>query len=91
MQYYVYYYIYYLGHNMEKHTRLNITLPESVANELSQIAKELPDKKSRIIAKALELYFDELDGFIAEKRLTDLVAGKTKSIPAEEVWAELSL
>ncbi len=76
---------------MEKHTKLNITLPESVANELSQIAKELPEKKSRIIAKALELYFDELDGFIAEKRLTELQTGKTKTIPAEEVWAELGL
>ncbi|NHZ86624.1 MAG: CopG family transcriptional regulator [Planctomycetia bacterium] len=76
---------------MEKHIKLNITLPESVANELNQIAKELPDKKSRIIAKALELYFDELDGFIAEKRLAELQAGKTKAIPAEEVWAELGL
>lgn len=76
---------------MEKHTRLNITLPESVVNELNQIAKELPDKKSRIIARALELYFDELDGFIAEKRLAELQAGKTKAIPAEEVWAELGL
>lgn len=87
----MYYYIYYLGYKMEKHTRLNITLPKSVANELNQIAKELPDKKSRIIAKALELYFDELDGFIAEKRLAELRAGKTKTIPADEVWAELGL
>ena len=76
---------------MEKHIKLNITLPESVANELNQIAKELPDKKSRIIAKALELYFDELDGLIAEKRLAELKSGKTKAIPAEEVWAELGL
>ncbi len=76
---------------MEKHTKLNITLPESVANELSQIAKELPEKKSRIIAKALELYFDELDGFIAEKRLAELQAGKITAIPAKEVWAELGL
>ena len=76
---------------MEKHTKLNITLPESVANELNQIAKELPEKKSRIIANALELYFDELDGFIAEKRLAELQAGKTTAIPAEEVWAELGL
>lgn len=76
---------------MEKHTRLNITLPESLANELNQVSEELPEKKSRIISKALELYFDELDGFIAEKRLTDLQKGKTEAIPAEEVWAELGL
>lgn len=83
--------MYYLGHKMEKHTRLNITLPESVANELNQMARELPDKKSRIITKALELYFDELDGFIAEKRLTELQNRKTTTIPAEKVWAELGL
>ena len=83
--------MYYSRHNMEKHTRLNITLPESLANELNQMAKELPDKKSRIITKALELYFDELDGFIAEKRLAELQNGKTNTIPAEEVWAELGL
>ncbi len=76
---------------MEKHTRLNITLPESLANELNQVSEELPEKKSRIISKALELYFDELDGFIAEKRLTDLQKGKTEAISAEEVWAELGL
>lgn len=91
MQYNVYNSIHYTGYKMEKHTRLNITLPESVANELNQIARELPDKKSRIITKALELYFDELEGFIAEKRLTELQNGKTTTIPAEEVWAELGL
>ena len=91
MHHYVYNYMYFLRHNMEKHTRLNITLPESLANELNQMAKELPDKKSRIITKALELYFDELDGFIAEKRLAELQNGKITTTPAEEVWAELGL
>lgn len=76
---------------MEKHTRLNITLPESIAEELNQVSEELSDTKSRIISKALELYFDEIDVYIAEKRLAELENGKTKSIPAEEVWAELGL
>lgn len=76
---------------MEKHTRLNITLPEPIADELNQVSNELSDKKSRIISKALELYFDELDGIIAERRLSDLQNGKTDTIPADQVWAELGI
>jgi len=76
---------------MEKHYRINITLPGSVSEELDQVAEELNDKKSRIITKALELYFDELDLEIAEKRLQNLKNGKEELIPAEDVWAELGL
>ncbi len=76
---------------MEKHYRINITLPGSVSEELDQVAEELNDKKSRIITKALELYFDELDIEIAEKRLQNLKNGNEELIPAEDVWAELGL
>ncbi|MCK4655193.1 MAG: hypothetical protein KAU01_12195, partial [Candidatus Cloacimonetes bacterium] len=68
---------------IEKHVRMNITLPESVARELILIADELNDKKSRIVAKALELYFDEIDGQIAEKRLSELKQGDTELVDAE--------
>ncbi|NQV17182.1 MAG: hypothetical protein HQ534_01365 [Armatimonadetes bacterium] len=76
---------------IEKHVRMNVTLPESVARELTLIADELNDKKSRIIAKALELYFDEIDGQIAEKRLSELKQGDTELVDAERVWKELGL
>ncbi len=76
---------------IEKHVRMNITLPESVARELILIADELNDKKSRIVAKALELYFDEIDGQIAEKRLSELKQGDTELVDAEKVWKELGL
>lgn len=76
---------------MEKHYRINITLPGSVSDELDQVAEELNDKKSRIVTKALELYFDELDIEIAEKRLQELKDGKEETISADEVWADLGL
>lgn len=71
---------------MEKHERLNITLPAGIAMELSKIAKELDNKKSRIIADALELYFDEMDTALAERRMkeSDLVS-------ADDVWIQLGL
>ncbi|MEA3475606.1 MAG: addiction module protein [Candidatus Cloacimonadota bacterium] len=76
---------------IEKHTRLNITLPNSIVNELFKVAEELNDKRSRIIARALELYFDELDGQIADKRWKEYKEGKTKAIPADEVYKDLDI
>jgi len=69
--------------------RLNITLDEELAEELERIAKELGEKKSRLIAKALTFYFDYLDTKIAEERLKKLEKGETEVIPAEEIFKEL--
>lgn len=69
--------------------RLNITLDEELAEELEKIAKELGEKKSRIIAKALTFYFDYLDTKIAEERLKKLEKGETEVVPSEEVFKEL--
>ncbi len=76
---------------MEKHYRINITLPGSISEELNHVAKELNDKKSSIIVKALELYFDELDIVIAETRLKELEEGNEELVQAEEVWKDLGL
>jgi len=38
-------------------TRHNITLDEEVSRELETMAKELGEKKSKIIEKALTVYF----------------------------------
>ncbi len=51
--------------------RLNITLPASINNDINHFAKELNEKKSHIIASALEMYFDYLDIKVAEKRLAE--------------------
>ena len=69
--------------------RLNITLDEELALELEKVAKELGEKKSRLIAKALTFYLDYLDTKIAEERLKKLEKGKTEVIPAEEVFKGL--
>ena len=52
--------------------RHNITLDEDVSKELESVAEELGEKKSAIIEKALETYFDLLDLKLAKKRLADL-------------------
>jgi len=48
--------------------RLNITIPSSLNDEISNYSKELNQKKSHLIASALDMYFDYLDIKIAEKR-----------------------
>jgi predicted DNA-binding protein len=71
--------------------KLTITLDEQLAKELETIARELKEKKSHLIAKALIYYFDYLDVKIAEERLKRLEKGKTKTISAEEVYKRLNL
>ena len=51
--------------------RLNITLPESLNDDINRFSKELNEKKSHIISSALDMYFDYLDLQLAEKRLED--------------------
>jgi predicted transcriptional regulator len=56
---------------MNNTVRLNITLPSSLNDDINHFAEELNEKKSHIIASALEMYFDYLDIKVAEKRLAE--------------------
>ena len=71
--------------------RHNITLDEDVSKELDTMAKELGEKKSKIIEKALTVYFDLLDLKVVKKRMKDLEEGRDKLIDAEEVWKNLGI
>ena len=41
--------------------RLNITLPSALNDDINRYAEELNEKKSHLIASALDMYFDYLD------------------------------
>ena len=71
--------------------RHNITLDEDVSRELDSVAEELGEKKSAIIEKALETYFDLLDLKLAKKRLADLEQGRDRLLDSEEVWKKLGI
>jgi predicted DNA-binding protein len=71
--------------------RHNITIDADVSRELESLAKELGEKKSGIIEKALTVYFDLLDLKVAKKRLKDLARGKAKLVAAEDVWKDLGI
>jgi len=71
--------------------RHNITLDQDVSKELDGLAAELKEKKSVIIEKALEVYFDLLDLKVAKKRLDDLEEGRDRLLDAEEAWKKLGI
>jgi len=76
---------------MEMQVRHNITLDEDVSRELDSVSEELGEKKSAIIEKALETYFDLLDLKLAKKRLADLEKGSDRLFDSEEVWKKLGI
>jgi len=71
--------------------RHNITIDAEVSQELESLAKELGEKKSSLIEKALTVYFDLLDLRVARQRLKDLEKGKARLIDAEDVWKNLGI
>ena len=71
--------------------RHNITLDEEISSELETAAKELGEKKSNIIEKALAVYFDLMDLKLAKKRMRDLEKGRDKLLDAEKVWKSLGI
>ena len=66
--------------------RLNITIPESLNNDINHYAQELGRKKSHIIASALDMYFDYIDLKVAEERSKDKSA---EHIPMDKFFEEL--
>jgi len=72
-------------------TRHNITLDEEISKELETMAEELGEKKSKIIEKALTVYFDLLDIKLAEKRMKELEKDRDKLIDSEEVWKKIGI
>jgi predicted DNA-binding protein len=66
-------------------------LDQDVSKELESVASELKEKKSAIIEKALEVYFDLLDLNLAKKRLANLEKGQDRLLDAEDVWKKLGI
>lgn len=54
---------------MQNSAKISFTIQNALKNELDTLSKDLNMPKSKIIARALELYFDTLDLKIAKSRL----------------------
>lgn len=51
-----------------KNTKMLVSMPQSLADDVAEFAKELNQNKSALVAQALEFYLDHLDLQIAKKR-----------------------
>lgn len=65
---------------------LFIRLPKDVEARLSRLAAQTGRTKTFFVTEAVREYIDDLeDLYIAEQRLIDIRAGKTKTLPLEDV------
>jgi CopG family transcriptional regulator / antitoxin EndoAI len=53
---------------VSKNTKILVSMPQNLANDVTEFAKELNQNKSALVNQALEFYFDHLDLQIAKKR-----------------------
>jgi RHH-type rel operon transcriptional repressor/antitoxin RelB len=66
-----------------------VRLPAVIEKRLDRLAKRTGRTKSFYVREALLSHLDNLeDIYIAEKRLEDLRAGRSHTIPLEEVMRE---
>ena len=71
---------------------LAIEIPKSLEDRLDALANCTGQSKSFFVAKAIGEYIDDLeDIYLAEQRLEDLRAGRSETVPLEEVMKEYGL
>jgi CopG family transcriptional regulator / antitoxin EndoAI len=66
---------------VSKNTKILVSMPQNLANDVTEFAKELNQNKSALVNQALEFYFDHLDLQIAKKRSIE----KNKSISLNQM------
>lgn len=64
-----------------KNTKMLISMPQSLADDVAEFSKELNQNKSALVSQALEFYLDHLDLQIAKKRSLE----KNETISLDEM------
>ena len=71
---------------------LAIRLPEKIEKRLDRLAKRTGRTKTYYAREAILEYLDDLeDIYLAEKRLTEIRAGRVRTIPLEKVMRRYGL
>jgi RHH-type rel operon transcriptional repressor/antitoxin RelB len=71
---------------------ISVRLPEEVERRLAALARNTGRSKAFYIREAILEHLDDLeDIYLAEKRLEDLRAGRSRTYTLEEVERELGL
>jgi RHH-type rel operon transcriptional repressor/antitoxin RelB len=65
---------------------LAIRLPEDLEKRLENLAKRTGRTKTFYARQAIEQHLDDLeDLYLAEQRLTEIRAGRTQTVPLEDI------
>jgi RHH-type rel operon transcriptional repressor/antitoxin RelB len=65
---------------------ISIRLPQDIETRLDELARLTGRSKTFYMREAILEHLDDLeDRYLAEKRLEDIRAGKTKTVPLEDV------
>ena len=73
-------------------TAISVRLPDDIVNRLNQLAALTGRSKSFYITEAILEHLDDLeDVYLADKRLEDIRAGRTKTVPLEQVMKQYGL
>ena len=73
-------------------TAISVRLPDDIVNRLNQLAALTGRSKSFYITEAILEHLDDMeDIYLAEKRLEDIRAGRSKTYTLEEVERDLGL
>ncbi len=71
---------------------LTVRLPKELGDRLDKLARETDRPKSYYVREALNEYMDDLeDIYLAERALEDIRAGRSHTIPFEEVARKYGL
>jgi RHH-type rel operon transcriptional repressor/antitoxin RelB len=71
---------------------LAIRLPEDLEKRLENLAKRTGRTKTFYARQAIEQHLDDLeDIYLAEQRLADIRAGRTQTIPLEDVLKQYDM
>ena len=79
--------MYYMHYNIgKKSMTYSIRLPQEVENRLQNLSVKTGRSKSFYVKEAILEHLDDIeDVYLAEKRLEDIRAGRTQTIPLQEV------
>ena len=71
---------------------VSLRLPDEVAQRLQRLARRTGRSKTFYMIEAIREHLDDLeDLYLAEQRLIDLRAGKSKAVPLEDVMKRYGL
>jgi len=70
---------------------VKIQMDDALFFDLESCAKELQQSTSSLIEKAVSAYFDKLDEVISDRRMDNIKAGRTETIPMEEVFKKAGI